>query len=137
MLAVLGPLMYLCYPASIGEGEPWCYQAVQTMFYHGVLMAWGILTLALGAGKPDVRKIWKSAVLLGGITLWAKLGNVLMEHNWFFLEEDAFYIGLVAGGIIPKWVLMIANPIVFLLAVLALYGVCHLLRGKSKEAVPV
>lgn len=137
MLAVLGPLMYLCYPASIGDGEPWCYQAVQTMFYHGVLMAWGILTLALGAVKPDVRKIWKSAVLLGGITLWAKLGNVLMEHNWFFLEEDAFYIGLVAGGIIPKWVLMIANPIVFLLAVLALYGVCHLLRGKSKEAVPV
>ena len=60
-----------------------------------------------------------------------------MEHNWFFLEEDAFYIGLVAGGVIPKWVLMIANPVVFLLAVLALYGVCHLLRGKSKEAVPV
>ena len=136
MLAVLGPMMYLCYPASIGDGEPWCYQAVQTMFYHGALMAWGILSLAFGAVKPDIRRIWKSAVLLGGITLWAKLGNVLMEHNWFFLEEDAFYIGLVANGIIPKWVLMIANPVVFLLAVLALYGVCYLLRKKSKKPVP-
>lgn len=31
MLSVLAPMMYLCYPASIGDGEPWCYQAVQTM----------------------------------------------------------------------------------------------------------
>ena len=133
MLAVLSPMMYLCYPASVGDGEPWCYQAVQTMFFHGVLMAWGILSIALGAVKPNARHIWKSAVLLVGITLWAKLGNVLMLHNWFFLEEDAFYIGLVANGIIPKWVLMIANPVVFLLAVLALYGVCHAVQAKGKK----
>ena len=130
LLAVLAPLMYLCYPASIGSGEPWCYQAVQTMFYHGVLMAWGILNLALGVVKPDIKKCWKAAVLLVCITLWAKLGNILLEHNWFFLEEDAFYIGLVANGIIPKWVLMIANPIVFFIAVLAEYGVCYALRSK-------
>ena len=133
MLAVLSPMMYLCYPASVGDGEPWCYQAVQTMFFHGVLMAWGILSIALGAVKPNARHIWKSAVLLVGITLWAKLGNVLMLHNWFFLEEDAFYIGLVANGIIPKWALMIANPVVFLLAVLALYGVCHAVQAKGKK----
>ena len=133
VLAVLAPMMYLCYPASIGDGEPWCYQAVQTMFYHGVLMAWGILNLAFGVVKPDMKKIWKSAVLLICITLWAKLGNVLMEHNWFFLEEDAFYIGLVANGIIPKWVLMIANPVVFFLAVLAVYGVCYAIRAKGNK----
>ena len=131
LLAVLAPLMYLCYPASIGSGEPWCYQAVQTMFYHGVLMAWGILNLALGVVKPDIKKCWKAAILLVCITLWAKLGNILLEHNWFFLEEDAFYIGLVANGIIPKWVLMIANPIVFFIAVLAEYGVCYALRSKK------
>ena len=137
VLAVLAPMMYLCYPASIGDGEPWCYQAVQTMFYHGVLMAWGILSIALGAVKPDIKKIWKSAVLLVCITLWAKLGNILMEHNWFFLEEDAFYIGLVENGIIPAWVLMIVNPIVFFLAVLAVYGVCYAVRGKKKDTAKV
>lgn len=136
MLSVLAPMMYLCYPASIGDGEPWCYQAVQTMFYHGVLMAWGILSLALGAVKPDIRQSWKSGVLLVAITLWAKLGNILMEHNWFFLEEDAFYIGLVENGVLSKWMLMIINPVVFFLAVLALYGVCYGIRamGKKKAA---
>lgn len=134
ILATLAPMMYLCYPASVGEGEPWCYQAVQTMFFHGVLMAWGILSIALGAVKPDIRHSWKSACMLVCMTLWAKLGNVLMEHNWFFLEEDAFYIGLVSNGIIPKWVLMVVNPIVFFLAVLAVYGVCYALRRIGNKA---
>lgn len=136
VLSVLAPMMYLCYPASVGAGEPWCYQAVQTMFYHGVLMAWGILSIALGAVKPDIRQIWKSGVALVVITLWAKLGNILLEHNWFFLNEDAFYIGLVEGGIIPRWSLMIINPVVFFLAVLAVYGVIYAVRvlGKKKVA---
>jgi uncharacterized membrane protein YwaF len=133
ILATLAPMMYLCFPASVGDGEPWCYQAVQTMFFHGVLMAWGILSIALGAVKPDIRKCWHSGIVLVGITLWAKLGNVLMEHNWFFLEEDALYIGLVENGIIPKWSLMIINPIVFFLAVLAVYGVCYAIRSLTKK----
>ncbi|MBQ8768354.1 MAG: YwaF family protein [Oscillospiraceae bacterium] len=133
ILSVLAPMMYLCFPASVGDGEPWCYQAVQTMFFHGVLMAWGILNIALGEIKPDIQKCWQSGAVLVGITLWAKLGNVLMEHNWFFLEEDAFYIGLVEGGIIPKWSLMIINPIVFFLAVLAVYGVCYAVRAATKK----
>lgn len=137
MLAALSPMMYLCYPASVGTGEPWCYQAVQTMCYHGVLMAWGVLSMALGAVKPDIRKAWKAGAILVCITLWAKLGNTLLEHNWFFLEEDALYIGLVANGIIPAWVLMIVNPIVFFLAVLAAYGVVYALRAMGKKKVAV
>lgn len=133
MLSVLTPMMYICYPASVGSGEPWCYQAVQTMFYHGVLMAWGILNIALGIVKPDLRKAWKCGILLVVLTLWAKLGCVLLEHNWFFLEEDAFYIGLVENGVIPKWALMVINPVVLFLAVLALYGVCYGVRALGKK----
>lgn len=138
VLATLSPMMYLCYPASVGSGEPWCYQAVQTMFFHGVLMAWGILNIALGKVKPEMRQVWKTGVMLCGITLWAKLGNILLEHNWFFLEEDAFYIGLVEGGILPKWSLMIINPVVYFAAVLLLYGVCYALRRvTAKKLCPV
>ena len=55
-------------------------------------------------------------------------------HNWFFLEEDAFYIGLVANGIIPKWLLMIVNPVVFFIAVLIIYAlVCPLQKKASKK----
>lgn len=136
MLAVVAPLMYLVYPASIGSGEPWCYQAVQTMFYHGCLFAWGILNLSLGLVKPAIKNSGKAALLLGGITLWAKLGNILMLHNWFFLEEDALYIGLVEQGIIPSWVLMIVNPLCFFAAILlvyVVYGLCT--RKKSVTTV--
>ncbi|MBR5900293.1 MAG: YwaF family protein [Clostridia bacterium] len=125
MLAIVAPLMYLCYPASVGDGEPWCYQAVQTMFYHGTLLAWGILNIALGKVKPNIKKSYYALILLVVLTLWAKLGNILLEHNWFFLNEDAFYIGLVEGGIIPKWSLMIINPIAFFLVVLAVYGIYY------------
>lgn len=127
MLAALAPIMYLSYPANVGAGEPWCYQTVQTMLYHGTLLAWGILTLALGVLKPNIRRCHTSAILLVAITLWAKLGNILLGHNWFYLEEDAFYIGLVEGGVIPKWSLMIINPVVFFSAVLALYGIYYLI----------
>lgn len=135
ILAVIAPMMYLCYPANIGSGEPWCYQAVQTMFYHGVLMGWGILTLSLGVIEPQIKDSWKLAIMLAGITLWAKLGNILLEHNWFFLEEDAFYIGLVENGVIPKWSLMIANPVAFYLVALIIYGICHLATKKKRALV--
>lgn len=132
ILSILAPLMYLSYPANIGSGEPWCYQAVQTMFYHGALLAWGLLHILLGVTKLDIKKSWKTVVMLIGITLWAKLGNLLYEHNWFFLNEDAFYIGLVENGIIPKWLLMIINPFVFFLAALAVYGIYMLVMSKKK-----
>lgn len=133
MLSIVAPLMYLCYPASIGSGEPWCYQAVQTMFYHGALLAWGILSVAYGKVKPSIKKSWHAAILLVVITLWAKLGNILLEYNWFFLNEDAFYIGLVAGGIIPKWLLMVINPIAFFLVILAVYGIIYAIRAIIKK----
>ena len=132
-LAIVGPMMYLCYPANIGSGEPWCYQAVQTMFYHGVLCAWGIMNLTTGKVKFDIKNIWKVAVMLVIITLWAKLGNILMEHNWFFLEEDAFYIGLVANGIIPKWSLMIFTPAGVFLIVLLVYGIYYEVNALIKK----
>ncbi len=133
MLSIVAPLMYLVYPASIGDGEPWCYQAVQTMFYHGVLLAWGVLNVALGVVKPNIKKCWTCLVLLVCLTLWAKLGNILMDMNWFFLEEDAFYIGLVAQGIIPKWLLMLINPIVFFSATLGVYGVVYGVRKLASK----
>lgn len=134
MLSVIAPLMYLCYPASVGTGEPWCYQAVQTMFYHGCLLGWGVLNLALGIVRPEHRHCNRVAILLAGITLWAKLGVELMDHNWFFLKEDALYIGLVERGIIPAWLLMVINPLVFFLAVMALYGLCWLVNRRHAEA---
>lgn len=135
VLAIVGPLMYLTYPASIGDGEPWCYQAVQTMFFHGVELAWGILNLVSGKVQLKLKNVWMSAVGLGLVTLWAKFGNLILDHNWFFLEEDAFYIGLVADGILPKWSLMILTPAAVFLVVLAIYGIYYAVNSLNSKRV--
>jgi len=135
VMAVLGPMMYLGYPASIGDGEPWCYQAVQTMFFHGVLMAWGILNLSFGKVRLSWKRFWKVAVMLVAITLWAKLGTILLEHNWFFLNEDAFYIGLVSMGILPRWSLMIINPIAFSMAAAMVYVIVCPIQKKAERSL--
>ena len=103
------------------------------MFFHGVLLAWGVLNLALGKVQLSWKCFWKCAVMLVCITLWAKLGNVLLGHNWFFLNEDALYIGLVSGGIIPRWSLMIINPIVFLLASTIVYVIACPLQKRAQQ----
>jgi hypothetical protein len=142
MLAIVAPMMYISYPASIGSGEPWCYQAFQTMFFHGVELAWGILNIATGKVTPKFKNCWKSACLLILITLWAKLGNITVGNNWFFLQEDALYIGLVEMGILPQWTLMVINPTVFFMVVLMVYGVYYLIlklinKSKKTEIVDV
>lgn len=140
ILAIVGPLMYLSYPAAIGEAEPWCYKTVQTMFFHGTELAWGILCITSGKVQPKFKNVWKSAIGLVIITLWAKLGNLLLDHNWFFLQEDALYIGLVQNGVIPQWSLMIFTPAAIFLIVLLIYGIYYAVKGimnkaKAKKAV--
>ena len=137
VLATLAPLMYLCFPMSVGDAEPWCYRAVQTMFFHGALLAWGVLNLSFGKVKLQYNKFWKTVVLLVCITVWAKFGNAILDHNWFYLNVDALYIGLVEMGIIPKWSLMIINPVVFSLAAITVYLIVCPLQKKffKKEEV--
>ena len=93
-LAIVAPLMYITYPSSGVGGEPWCYRTVQTMFFHGVELAWGFLMVATSKVEFKWKNIWKSLVLLAVIAVWAKLGNIMLEYNWFFLREDPFGIGL-------------------------------------------
>ena len=139
LTSIFSSLAYLVYPASIPDTEPWCYEAMQTMFFHGTLLTWGTLNLLLGVVKLNIKNCWKEAVFIVCFTLWAKLGNLLFEHNWYFLEEDAFYIGLVGNGIIPQWSLMILNPIMTFSAVLSIYGIYYLVlhiqeKAKSRKA---
>ncbi len=137
VLAVLSPLMYLGYPASVGEGEPWCYQTVQVMFFHGVQLIWGLLNLMLGIVKLEFPHAWKAGVLLMGITVWAKFGNLIYDRNFFFLEEDALFLGMVERGVLPEWSLMVINPVVYFMAVIMLYGICHGIQKLHYKKVPI
>ena len=133
VLAIVGTLMYLCYPASVGSGEPWCYTAVQTMLFHGIELAWGCLCILFGKVKLDIKNCWKVAVGLGLVTIWAKFGNAMLDYNWFFLEADALYLGLVENGIIPKWSLMIITPTAVFLISLMIYGINYAVKAVVKK----
>lgn len=117
-LAIVAPLMYLTYPSTGVGGEPWCYRTVQTMFFHGVEFAWGFIS-ATYKTQFKFKNIWKAAVALAGITLWAKLGATLLEYNWFFLLYDPFGIGL------PRWLLPFAVPLAIFAMVALIYSIYY------------
>ena len=127
-LAIVAPMMYITYPSSGVGGEPWCYRTVQTMFFHGVEFAWGFLMLSTKRVRLEWKNIWKPAVFLAIITVWAKFGSTLLEYNWFFLNYDPFGLDL------PKWSLLFAIP-GGIFAMVALiyaiyYGVVHILEKR-------
>ena len=130
-LAITAPMMYIFYPTD--GCEPWCYRLVQTMFFHGVEMAWGVLAVAMGFTKLRWKNIWKVYVMLIGITLWAKLGVTLYGYNWFFLNYNPFGIEVLDKA----WLLPIIVPMAIFAISAGVYGVNSgiiALMNKGKKA---
>lgn len=92
VLAVTSSLMYLCYPGSaLGDIPPFCYKVVQTFAFHGCLLIWGVLNLALGEVELRWNTIWHEYVAVLMILVWAAFGNALYaDYNWFFIKESFF-----------------------------------------------
>ena len=133
-LAIVAPLMYITYPSTGVGGEPWCYRTVQTMFFHGVELAWGFLTVATGKTQFKFKNIWKPALFLVAIALWARLGCTLLEYNWFFLRYDPFGIGL------PEWALIFVIPAAIFAMVALIYAIYYgvvAIMNKRKQTAEV
>ena len=120
-LTLVASLMYITYPGSaIGDILPWCYKVVQTFLYHGLMFAWGFLSLATGKVKLDFKTIWKCAVGLAIIIVWASFGNTVYsneEHHydWFF----------VTGSTFP----FIPAPLMPLTVLAAVFAMCAIIHG--------
>ncbi len=114
-MAMAGALMYLTYPGSaLGGIAPWSYKVIQTMVCHGMLLAWGVLSLTTGEVKLNYRKMWMPLVGVVCMALWAGLGNLCYNggthhYDWFFITGSTF-------PFIPKYLMPF-------LAVAAVYGV--------------
>ena len=95
-LAIVSSLMYLTYPgAAVGDLTPWCYRVLQTFLYHGVLFAWGFLSVATGEITLDFKTIWKPLVGIAMIIVWALYGSTVYSHadhhfDWFFVTGSTF-----------------------------------------------
>lgn len=117
-LSVTSSLMWMCYPGSaLGGQPPFCYLIFQTFMYHGFLFSWGFLNMALGAVKPDIKKIWKEFCGILCILVWAAFGNAVYdgEQNWFFIETSIF--PFLSDNIMP------------LMVVLSVFGSCLVVYG--------
>lgn len=128
VLAMAGCMMYLVYPGSaLGGISPWCYKVMQTMIYHGVLLAWGVISLTTGQVKLHFNKIWQPFVGILCITLWAGLGNFCYNggshhYDWFFITGSTF-------PFIPKFLMPFA-VIVSVYGVVACYYLIYFLATK-------
>ena len=99
MMGLIGALMYLTYPSGVASADGYSYRIAQTVLYHGLMIAQGVLALALG----DVKLSWKGSLTdlfcIICMSIWAVMGNVLYgvntpegldSYNWFFVVEDPF-----------------------------------------------
>ncbi|MBR2969544.1 MAG: YwaF family protein [Clostridia bacterium] len=91
-LAIVSSLMYITYPGSaLGGVGTFSYKVVQTFVFHGLVFSWGFLSLSTGYAKLNFKNIWKQAIGILIIMLWATFGNfVYADYNWFFLKTSIF-----------------------------------------------
>jgi len=91
-LAIVSSLMYVTYPGSaLGGVGTFSYKVVQTFLFHGLVFAWGMLSLTTGSISLKFKNIWKVAVGMLIIMVWATFGNyAYADYNWFFLMSAPF-----------------------------------------------
>lgn len=120
-LSLAGSLMYVVYPGSaIGNILPWSYKVIQTFLYHGFMFAWSTLSLSFGSIEFRFNQLWKCAVGILLIIVWASFGNAVYSHeghhfDWFFITGSAFPF--------------IPSPLMPAVVFIAVFGMCALLHA--------
>ena len=130
-LAMVGSMMFLCYPTQIDGESPISYKTLQTLLFHGLVFAWGYYMVVSKKVKPSIKRCWQPILGLCLLACWATFGRLLYAvgdstYDWMFL--------LGASGIFgdPK-------PYTFLLTlgsisavILMLYGIYYAVIGIMK-----
>lgn len=105
LLGFISNFVYLVYPAGVmwHAVHPLCYRVVQTLVFHGIMTAYGLITLLFDEYRLSFKKLYKDALVLAGMILWALLGNTAYNgsrfYNWFFVVEDPF--GMFGADVAP------------------------------------
>lgn len=119
--AIVSSLMYITYPGSaLGGVTPWCYKVVQTFIFHGLVFAWGFLSVSLKAVNFNFKEIWKEAIGVLLLIAWAFLGNYAYvgipdghHYDWFFVTGSTF-------PFVPAWLMPF-------LVFVAVFGMCAII----------
>lgn len=146
IMGMIGGLMYLVYPAGVPVADGYSYRIVQTVIYHGLMIAQGVFAIAF----EDIDLSWSTlkydAIAIVALAVWAFIGNTLYsgvltepcncvdgcihtinvydhDFNWFFVKHDALYI-------IPDDIDIYFVPYVM---VVVIFGMCALVRFIGKK----
>lgn len=141
LMGLVGAVAYMVYPSGVPSTDGYSYRVIQTVLYHGLMIAQGVFAIAL----KDIDLEWKNvkydAFAILGLTIWAYLGNTLYsgtlmetctciencphnltiydhDFNWFFVKHDCFYV-------IPDTIDVYIAPFIM---VFGIFGMCCLVR---------
>lgn len=103
VLGFISNLVYFIYPAGVMwyQIHPLSYRVIQTLLFHGLMTAYGLLVLIYDDTKFEWKSCYKDLIVIVLMTLWALLGNALytgtahgqtLYFNWFFVLRDPFYL---------------------------------------------
>ena len=143
LLGLIGALMYISYPSGVADGEtfPFSYRVIQTMIYHGLLVAHGVFALTFNDIKLEWKKIYKELFVIILIAVIAVIANniysgELGEFNWFFVSADPF--GLFPEDIAPFIMPFVMIIVIFIMDILIYsiyFGIKKYLKIQTKTAI--
>ena len=135
IIGFVSNLSFAVYPAGVmwANVHPLSYRAIQTLLFHGVMVAYGFFAFVFDKDIVfDWKKIFKQdLVVLALMIIWALFGSYAYTgtypgynhwYNWFFVRTDPF-------GILPPTV----APFITLLAFLLADIVIHLIYFSIKK----
>ena len=150
IMGLIGAIAYLLYPAGVASADGYSYRIVQTVIYHGLMVAQGVFAIALNDLDLKWSNLKYDAISIVALTVWALLGNTLYsgvltetcncvegctniitvydhDFNWFFVKHDALYI-------ISDEIDIYFAPF---LMIVVIFGLCSLIRFISIKLLDV
>ena len=144
LMGFVGAVAYLVYPSGVSSADGYSYRILQTVLYHGLMIAQGVFAIAYDELNFEWKNVKYDAIAIFGLAVWAYLGNTLYsgvlteacacvencphlitvynhEFNWFFVMHDCFYA-------IPDDVDVYIAPFLMIFGV---FGLCSLVRFVS------
>lgn len=146
LMGMIGATLYLAYPAGVNEADGYSYRIIQTVLYHGLMIAYGVFSIAFGDLNLSRKTLKYDLVAITSLALLAFVANHLysgvkeevcsckegclevirvydFDFNWFFVKHDPLYI-------VPDEIDVFFAPF---LMIFAIFFMCFFTRILSRK----